>query len=232
MARTLKQISSSGFSILNIYNISLAKIGSERIQLADTSTANEILTQCNLHFEPAVSELTRMHAWNCCLKQKELEIYNSPEFGFAHAAGISDEERIIEVTNTDSSTLHTKRKNRFMIGDVQGVLSIETNDVISADPPNTNFPTMLITALVAPTESVMDGQFFNALTTYLASKLAVPIAGDFNRQFELLTDLYENILPEARKVNMAEGILQNEVDFQTGLELPFKPFTYRNYERV
>ena len=227
MARTLKQISSSGFSILNIYNISLAKIGSERIQLADTSTANEILTQCNLHFEPAVSELTRMHAWNCCLKQKELEIYNSPEFGFAHAAGISDEERIIEVTNTDSSTLHTKRKNRFMIGDVQGVLSIETNDVKSGSPP-----TMFITSLVAPTESVMDGQFFNALTTYLASKLAVPIAGDFNRQFELLTDLYENILPEARKVNMAEGILQNEVDFQTGLELPFKPFTYRNYERV
>ena len=230
MARTNKQISSTGFSILNIYNTSLAKIGSERIQLADTTTGNEILVQCNLHYKPAVSELTRMHAWNCCLKQKELEIYNSPEFGFAHAAGISDEERIIEVTNTSSFTLHTKRKNRFMIGDVQGVLSIETNDVISGVSPNPS--TMLTTSLVAPTESVMDGQFFNALTTYLASKLAVPIAGDFNRQFELLTDLYENILPEARKVNMAEGILQNEVDFQTGLELPFKPFTYRNYERV
>lgn len=231
MARTLKQISSSGFSKLNIYNTSLAKIGSERIQLADTSTANEILTQCNLHFEPAVSELTRMHAWNCCLVQHSPTMDLNPQFGFEYGTAISIQERIIEVTSTTSSTLHTKRKNRFMIGSIDSSgekLVIETHDRISGSDDDT----IKITALVAPSESVMDGQFFNALTTYLASKLAVPIAGDFNRQFELLTDLYENILPEARKVNMAEGILQNEVDFQTGLELPFKPFTYRNYERV
>lgn len=231
MARTLKQISSSGFSILNIYNTSLAKIGSERVQLADTSSANEILTQCNLHFEPAVSELTRMHAWNCCLQQQAPIQDLNPTFGFEFGTAITNQERIIEVTTTSSSTLHTKRKNRFMIGSIDSsgeTLLIETHDRRGGSDDDT----IHITALVAPSESVMDGQFFNALTTYLASKLAVPIAGDFNRQFELLTDLYENILPEARKVNMAEGILQNEVDFQTGLELPFKPFTYRNYERV
>lgn len=229
MARTNKQ--TSGFSLLNIYNTSLAKIGSERIQLADTSTSNEILTQCNLHYEPAVSELARMHAWNCCLAQVTEDSELTPTFGFSNAGLVGSAERIIEVTNTSSSTLHTKRKNRFQVGtitDTTDKLVVETNDVVNVDGTDSFFATVT----KAPSESNMDGQFFNALTTYLASKLAVPVAGDFNRQFELLNDLYENILPEARKTNMAEGILQNEVDFQTGLELPFKPFTYRNYERV
>lgn len=230
MARTSKQINTTGFSQLNIYNIALAKIGSERIQLAGLSANNEILHQCNLHYEPAVSELTRMHAWNCCLQQVEITATLTPVFGFGHAGLIGSAERVIEVTNSTSATLHTKRKNRFQVGtitDTTDKLAIEVND---RDTGNSN--KIYATVCIAPTEQTMDGQFFNALTTYLASKLAVPIAGDFNRQFELLNDLYENILPEARKSNMAEGILQNEVDFETGLELPFKPFTYRNYERV
>lgn len=231
MARTVKQLIGTGFSLLNIYNTSLAKIGSERIQLADTSTSNEILTQCNLHYEPAVSELARMHAWNCCLDQVEITADEVPVFGFAFAGLIGDAERVIEVTNSTSSTLHTKRKNRFKVGSI-----VDTSDsdieklVVEVNEKDTNV--VYATIIKVPSINIMDGQFFNALTTYLASKLAVPVAGDFNRQFELLNDLYENILPEARKTNMAEGILQNEVDFQTGLELPFKPFTYRNYERV
>lgn len=231
MARTLKQVSGTGFSLLNIYNTALAKIGSERIQLADTTTTNEILTQCNLHYEPAVSELARIHAWNCCLLQVTRDSELTPTFGFSNAGLVGTAERVIEVTNSSSSTLHTKRKNRFQVGtitDTTDKLVVETNDVVNVDGTDSFHATVTI----APSESTMDGQFFNALTTYLASKLAVPIAGDFNRQFELLNDLYENILPEARKSNMAEGILQNEVDFETGLELPFKPFTYRNYERV
>ena len=231
MARTVKQLSSGGFSLLNVYNTALAKIGSERIQLADTTTTNEILTQCNLHYEPAISELARMHAFNCCLDQVEITADEVPVFGFPFAGLIGSAERVIEVTDSTSATLHTKRKNRFKVGSI-----VDTSDSniekLVVEVVERDSTKVYATVTVAPSLDNVDGQFFNALTTYLASKLAVPIAGDFNRQFELLNDLYENILPEARKSNMAEGILQNEVDFETGLELPFKPFTYRNYERV
>tara|TARA_Y100000004_G_C8864744_1_gene390643 strand:- start:215 stop:928 length:714 start_codon:yes stop_codon:yes gene_type:complete len=234
--RTVKSINdSAGFEKLNIYNIALSKIGSERIQLDNTSTANEILTQCNLHYAPALSELSRMHAFNCCIAHAELTVDNvAPVFGFARQSPVgASAERIIEAASDPSATGIGTRKERFKIGSF-----IDTDDNSYEKPSvehnnaDSNDTKLYVTILQTPAVNEMDGIFFSALTTYLASKLAVPVAGDFNRQFELIKYLYEVILPEARKVSAVEGLQQSEIDFKSGFELPNKPFTYQNYERV
>jgi hypothetical protein len=71
----------------------------------------------------------------------------------------------------------------------------------------------------------MDAMFVGCLRTYLASKLAIPVAGDVNRKFELLKYLYEIQLPEAKRANALEGTR----DFvnESFEETPLNPFTYK-----
>ena len=77
MARTNKDYSSSGvYSKLNICNQALSLIGSERVQVTQSElnspTTNTIAGQADLHYSPAIQELTRMHNWHCCLATKDL----------------------------------------------------------------------------------------------------------------------------------------------------------------
>ena len=85
--------------------------------------------------------------------------------------------------------------------------------------------------LAVPNESRMDSSFVSCLRTYLASKLAVPVAGDVNRQFELLKYFYEKLLPEARRANTLEGVNEPAVD-EVYLETPMSPFTYKSNKLV
>ena len=57
-------------------NMALSKLGSSRVQLSDfDNDSGEIKSQCALHYEPTLEELTRMHSWNCCKKRQRLSPY-------------------------------------------------------------------------------------------------------------------------------------------------------------
>lgn len=77
----------------------------------------------------------------------------------------------------------------------------------------------------------MDMMYVSCLRTLLASKLAVPVAGDVNRKFELLKYFYEKLLPEARRANTMEGVNEPAVD-ESYLETPMSPFTYKAFSKV
>lgn len=57
-------------------NLALSKLGSERVLLSDFDTDTGVLKDTlNLHYEPTLEELTRMHSWNCCKKRQQLSPY-------------------------------------------------------------------------------------------------------------------------------------------------------------
>jgi hypothetical protein len=225
MARTSK---TATFTKLNICNQALSLIGSERVQVTSAELSspatNSIAQQADLHYSPAIQELSRMHNWHCALNQASLVAVGS-------STGVDDDhvysesyvapatsQRIIRV-GTDTST-SIQPKHDF------SVLSDEDSD---GDVTSLTIQTDLASAKVlftaAPAEAAMDAMFVGCLRTYLASKLAIPVAGDVNRKFELLKYLYEIQLPEAKRANALEGTR----DFvnESFEETPLNPFTYK-----
>ena len=79
-----------GLTKLNIINQALSLIGSERVQLSTIDDTGSIAEQALLHYDPAAQELTRMHAWNCCLHRVALSEGDSadPVLSFAEDWGI------------------------------------------------------------------------------------------------------------------------------------------------
>ena len=59
----------------NICNLALSRIGNQRNQLTEAvfaSNSGSIFEQCDLHYDQALEELTRMHSWNCCKKRTRI----------------------------------------------------------------------------------------------------------------------------------------------------------------
>ena len=215
----------TALSKLNIINQALALIGSERVQLSAIDDTGSIADQALLHYDPAVQELTRMHAWNCCLHRSGALSegggvdHNLP---FAQDWAVPAEaQRVIYL-----SKVTTQEKVRPKID-----FAVSTDQATSGDAAikiiSTDADAAYIQYTAVPDEADMDMMFVACLRTYLASKLAVPVAGDVNRQFELLKYLYEKLLPEARRANTMEGVNEPAVD-ESYLETPMSPFTYRS----
>jgi len=211
---------------LNIINQALSLIGSERVQLSSLDDTGSIADQALLHYDPAVQELTRMHAWNCCLHRVALTEGTGADDVLAYAEDYgypADAQRIIYISNTDSKET-VKPKIDFAItssATAGGSIKLLVTDSTNA----------FAQYLAVPDEADMDSSFVSCLRTYLASKLAVPVAGDVNRQFELLKYFYEKLLPEARRANTFEGVNEPSVD-AAYLETPMSPFTYKSNRLV
>jgi hypothetical protein len=224
MGQTIK----TGLSKLQIINQALSLIGSERVQLTTITDTGSIAEQALLHYVPAVQELTRMHAWNCCLHRVALSEGSGADaaLSFAHDYGYpADAHRIIYISKVNTKET-VRPKIDFAVTNV--VNSSETVKVIQTDIDATNIYAQY---LDVPDEEDMDMMYISCLRTLLASKLAVPVAGNVNRKFELLKYLYEKLLPEARRANTMEGVNEPAVD-ESYLETPMSPFTYKAFSKV
>lgn len=214
-----------GLTKLNIINQALALIGSERVQLSAIDDTGSIADQALLHYDPAVQELTRMHAWNCCLHRSGTLTEGGgvdASLPFGEDWGVpADAQRVIYL-----SKVNTQEKVRPKI-DFAVLTDQATADDAMLKIISTDASAAYIQYTAVPDEADMDMMFISCLRTYLASKLAVPVAGDVNRQFELLKYLYEKLLPEARRANTMEGVNEPAVD-ESYLETPMSPFTYRS----
>ena len=215
---------------LNIINQALALIGSERVQLSAIDDTGSIAEQALLHYDPAAQELTRMHAWNCCLHRAALAEGSGADAALSYAedygydpSAAPEVQRIIYISKVaDKETIRPKID--FAVTNV--VNSNATVKVIQTD-----VTAAFAQYLVVPDEADMDMMYVSCLRTLLASKLAIPVAGDVNRKFELLKYLYEKLLPEARRANTMEGVNEPAVD-ESYLETPMSPFTYKSYLKV
>lgn len=211
---------------LNIINQALALIGSERVQLSAIDDTGSIAEQALLHYDPAAQELTRMHSWNCCLHRVALSEGSGADAALSYAQDWgypADAQRIIYLSKVDTKET-VRPKIDFAVTNV--VNSSATVKVIQTD-----ITSAFAQYLAVPDEADMDMMYISCLRTLLASKLAIPVAGDVNRKFELLKYLYEKLLPEARRANTMEGVNEPAVD-ESYLETPMSPFTYKSYLKV
>jgi len=223
----MSQTNKTALSKLNIINQALALIGSERVQLSAIDDTGSIAEQALLHYNPAAQELTRMHCWNCCLHRVALTEGDGADaaLSFAQDWGYpTDAQRIIYISKVDSKET-IRPKIDFAVSNHE-LSNAQTAKIIQTD-----VTAAFAQYLAVPDEADMDMMYVSCLRTLLASKLAIPVAGDVNRKFELLKYLYEKLLPEARRANTMEGVNEPAVD-ESYLETPMSPFTYKSYLKV
>lgn len=228
MGQTIK----TALTKTKIVNQALCLIGSERVQVTDSELAspatNSIAAQADLHYTPAVQELTRMHAWNCCLHRVALSEGDGADaaLSFAHDYNYpTDAHRIIYISKVDTKETVRPKIDFAVTTTVNGSATVKN---IQTDINATNIYAQY---LDAPDEADMDMMYVSCLRTLLASKLAVPVSGNVDRKFELLKYFYEKLLPEARRANTMEGVNEPAVD-EFYLETPMNPFTYKTFSRV
>ncbi len=220
------QTNKIGLTKLSIVNQALSLIGSERVQLSAIDDTGSIAEQAILHYDPAVQELTRMHAWNCCLHRVALSEGDGADaaLSFAQDWGYPAEaQRIIYISKVD--TKETVRPK------IDFAVTTAVNSTVTVKNIQTDVTAAFAQYLAVPDEGDMDMMYVSCLRTLLASKLAVPVAGDVNRKFELLKYFYEKLLPEARRANTMEGVNEPAVD-ESYLETPMSPFTYKAFSKV
>jgi DNA-binding NarL/FixJ family response regulator len=220
------QTNKIGLTKLSIVNQALSLIGSERVQLSAIDDTGSIAEQAILHYDPAVQELTRMHAWNCCLHRVALSEGDGADaaLSFAQDWGYPAEaQRIIYISKVD--TKETVRPK------IDFAVTTAVNSTVTVKNIQTDVTAAFAQYLAVPDEADMDMMYVSCLRTLLASKLAVPVAGDVNRKFELLKYFYEKLLPEARRANTMEGVNEPAVD-ESYLETPMSPFTYKAFSKV
>tara|TARA_A100001201_G_C4075939_1_gene197336 strand:+ start:518 stop:1228 length:711 start_codon:yes stop_codon:yes gene_type:complete len=231
MARTIKN--TTQHSKLNICNQALSLIGSERIHVTqaelDSPTINSIGQQADLHYDCAIQELTRMHNWHCCQSLKAADdteadhaIDSNHLFTDVYVTDVAS-QRVIRI-GTDTST-SLQPKHDFIVISDEDDNSSDTSLVINTDLAPGTGTGVVVKYLEVPSAANMDSQFAGCLRTYLASKLAIPVAGNVNRKFELLKYLYEKQLPEAKRSNALEGT-QDYVNASFE-ETSLNPFTYK-----
>ena len=222
----MSQSIKTGLGKLNIINQALSLIGSERVQLSALDDTGSIAEQALLHYDPAAQELTRMHAWNCCLHRVALSEGDGADaaLSFAQDWGYpTTAQRIIYLSKVDSKET-VKPKIDFAV-------TTAVNSSVTVKNIQTDVTAAFAQYLNVPDEADMDMMYVSCLRTLLASKLAVPVAGDVNRKFELLKYFYEKLLPEARRANTMEGVNEPAVD-ESYLETPMSPFTYKAFSKV
>jgi hypothetical protein len=174
-------------------NLALSKIGNERVQLADFDTdTGKIKDQCDLHYEPTLHELVRMHSWGCTKERVQLvDSGNTPTFGWEYEFDLpADCLRPLFLVPTEEATSVFKPNIDW---------TVEGRTVLA------NQEDVWLLYIKEPAPADMDSLFASAFYTLLASKLAVPIAGDQQLYQTILNEFMSVVMPEARRVNAFEG---------------------------
>lgn len=138
-----------------------------------------------------------MHTWNCATFRDQLTTSAYAEHGWEYQATMpTDWLRALRLDYTSTAY-------RILRYNIEWVIE---NGVLL-----TNFTDPYLTFMKEPTPAKMDSLYVQALYTLLASKLAVPVAGDKDRKRELLDEFYSIILPEARRVDGFEERTRNTI---------------------
>ena len=192
-------------SLTDLLNDSLSQIGAASITAIDDGsvTANH----CQRLYPALRDALIRGHHWNWAMVRVELAQDATPpttEFAFAYTIP-SDCLKIVEFAGADIDTsvsipLFDSRTSFYFQYRVEGRKIL------------TNYGTAFIVYLARiENPDLWDPLFYQALATWLASKLASAITKDEKKALELMKIAQEILLPYAMAVDGQEGSVSPNV---------------------
>lgn len=206
-----------------ICNLALSELGESRNQLTDFDIDDDaVAVQCQLHYPQALEELTRIHAWNCCINRAQLTTSAYTGHGWDYTAALpSGCLRVLEIVSTDVT---------FNNPGVRVKWAVEGANI------RVNYTDPYITYMAEPAIAAMDSLFVQALYTFLAAKLAVPLKGDNGRNLraQLMGDFFGAILPQAKSLDGFEddNIYDLDSDYLDASYNSFYRYEYPFYQTI
>ncbi len=187
-------------SEVEICNMALLKFGDKTITALTDATKEA--RACKVFYPLLREQLVYSHPWNFALKRADIsaQLATAPAFGYEYAYTLPvDCLRVLELYGSDaewaveSGLLLTDQEEEIYVRYIWKVTT--TGNFTSA--------------------------FCNCLSTLLAAEIAPRIAGDSGKAMkqELLQELHQIWLPEARQLNAIEGArkqVKGEQPLETG----------------
>ena len=182
-------------SAVDICNLSLGILEEQRIM--SLTDASEPARLCNLHFEEARDFVLRLHPWNFAVSRASLsQNAEAPAFGYAYSFKLPTDPYCLRVLTINDPTRPPdwKVEGRNLLTDEPGVDLVYVARVQDV--------------------TIYDAGFVQALSHYLAWKLAKPLTGS-RSEVDTRREEFFAVLRAARGVDGMEDV-QNA--------LPTSPF--------
>ena len=182
-------------STVDIWNLALNLVGGAFVIDPDEKSTGADL--CRLHYPFALDFVLESQDWNFAVKRKELaeSASEEPVFGFQSSFKIpSDCVRVVEAWDNKQYNINERYTNNNLQWQQEG-------EYVAADTESQVF-IRYIARVDDPTK--FSSSFVSALSTYLAYRLAIPVAQNRQLKADLLGE-YELILGEAAANNGLTG---------------------------
>lgn len=167
-----------------ICNLALLKFGTVTINSIEDETSQA--QACKVLYPLMRDELQSVHDWNFAMARADisalLEATPAFQWDFAYSLPVKC-LRVVELYGTDDEWV---KEGNVLLTNKEEEIFIR---YIKQTTTTGNFP---------PT-------FVNSLATRLGAELAAKLKGDKNMRLELLKELEDVLLPEARRMNAIEG---------------------------
>jgi hypothetical protein len=174
-------------SMVDIWNLALNLVGGKSVTDPNENSTEADL--CRLHYPFALDFVLESQDWNFAVKRQEVAESSSvsPVFGFNSSFKIpADALRVIEVWDNSMGNKNTRFTNNNLQWQQEG-------EYISADTSEQIW-IRYITRIEDTAR--FSASFATALSTYLAYRLAIPIAANRALKVDLLNE-YQLLLSEA-----------------------------------
>ena len=182
-------------SQVDIWNLSLNLVGGKSVTDPDEKSTEADL--CRLHYPFALDFVLESQDWNFAVKRQEVaqSADFSPVFGFDSSFKIpTDALRVVEVWDNSRGNKNDRYTNNNLQWQQEGgYISADTSEQVWI---------RYITRIEDTTQ--FSASFVTALTTYLGSRLAIPVAANRTLKTDLLGE-YQLLLNEAAANNGLTG---------------------------
>jgi hypothetical protein len=184
-----------GLSKIEICNHALLKVGADTIASLDTSQSDDsgVITSaklCKIFFSQALEETLRMYSWNSCTKRASLvQLTEKPAFKFANSFQLPTD--FVRLINAYYDVNAREDRTEW---------ALEGNKILC------DSDTLFIKYVARPDDvSTLDALSTQALIGKLAIKLAVPLQLDTSMQNNIIQELEQVIMPQARSIDTIEN---------------------------
>lgn len=183
----------------DLLNDALSMIGAKEITSIDDGSINA--NHCKRLYPNLRDSVLRSHHWNFAMKRVELaQDATAPAFEFAFAYTLPPD--CLKVVEYNGANLDTSSLSLFEAAAADRY-KIEQRKLLTNDG---SVKIVYIQRVTDP--NLWDSLFYQMLSTWLASKLAMPISKDVRMSSGLLDQVIKLMLPLATAVDGQEGSVE------------------------